>query len=48
MATVTHFMTAEQLLQTPGLGRCELLRGELVLMSPAGSEHGWIAANVAY
>ncbi len=47
MATIEQVTTAEQLLQTPGLGRCELLRGELVLMSPAGSEHGGIAANVA-
>jgi hypothetical protein len=27
-------MTAEQLFQDPGLGRCELLRGEIVNMWP--------------
>jgi Uma2 family endonuclease len=47
MATVEHSMSAEQLLHAPGLGRCELLRGELVMMSPAGSEHGAIAAELA-
>ena len=47
MATIQQVTTAEQLLQTPGLARCELLRGELVMMTPAGSEHGGIAANVA-
>jgi Uma2 family endonuclease len=39
--------TAEQLFRVPELGPCELLRGELVMMSPAGSEHGLIAAEIA-
>jgi len=39
-------MTADQLLATPGLGRCELVRGELILMTPAGFEHGCIAADL--
>jgi Uma2 family endonuclease len=38
--------TAEQLFQFPGLGACELLRGELVMMSPAGSKHGRIALRI--
>ncbi|MFH1923166.1 MAG: Uma2 family endonuclease, partial [Planctomycetota bacterium] len=38
--------TADQLLQTPGLGRCELLCGKLVVMAPAGFEHGRIVANI--
>ena len=47
MATVAEITTAEQLFQEPGLGRCELLRGELVLMSPSGSLHAIIAATLA-
>jgi len=39
-------MSAEQLLQAPDLGRCELLRGELVMMTPAGFEHGRIAGAI--
>jgi len=46
MATTEHITTAEQLLYAPGLGRCELLRGELVMMSPSGSEHGSVVVNV--
>ena len=47
MATVEHITTADQLFQAPNLGRCELLRGELIMMSPAGSQHGAIAAEMA-
>lgn len=47
MATVHSIMTAEQLLAAPELGRCELVRGGLILMSPAGSEHGWIGMRLA-
>ena len=46
MATVQEITTAEQLLEAPDLGRCELVRGELVMMSPAGYEHGVIAGNI--
>jgi len=46
MATTEQITTAEQLLHTPGLGRCELLRGELIMMSPAGFEHGRIVINI--
>lgn len=46
MVTVERVTTAEQLWKTPGLGRCELVRGELVMMSPAGEEHGGIIVNV--
>ena len=48
MATVEHVMTAAELLQTPGLGRCELVRGELILMTPAGFEHGRIVINIGW
>ncbi len=47
MAITERLMTAEELLQTPGLARCELVRGALIMMSPAGEEHGRIAANIA-
>jgi Uma2 family endonuclease len=47
MAATEHITSADQLLLTPGLGRCELLRGELNVMSPAGSEHGRVVMNVA-
>ena len=47
MVTAQPITTAEQLFQAPDLGRCELLRGELIMMSPAGSEHGMIVAEIA-
>jgi Uma2 family endonuclease len=47
MATTEQITTAEQLLQAHGLGRCELLRGELVVMSFGGAEHGCIATKIA-
>ena len=43
-ATIT---TVEQLWQHHGGSRCELVRGELRMMSPAGSEHGWVIMNIA-
>jgi Uma2 family endonuclease len=44
----THSITsAEQLLHATDLGRCELVRGVLKMMSPAGFEHGRIAARLA-
>ncbi len=46
MTATTHVTTADDLLAAPDLGPCELLRGKLVMMSPAGSEHGFIAANI--
>ena len=46
MATVESISTADQLFEAPDLGRCELLRGELVMMSPAGSKHGVIALRI--
>jgi Uma2 family endonuclease len=39
--------TAEQLLAAGDLGRCELVAGRLVMMSPAGFEHGLIAQRIA-
>jgi Uma2 family endonuclease len=46
MATIDNVTTAEALLAAGDIGRCELVRGELIMMSPAGSEHGWVVANV--
>ena len=46
MARTQSITTADQLLHASGLGRCELVRGELVMMSPAGGEHGRIVMNV--
>ena len=37
------FISADQLLAMGDIGRCELLYGELVMMSPAGLEHGVVA-----
>ncbi len=47
MSIAEPITTAEQLFQASDLGRCELLRGELIMMSPAGSKHGMIAARLA-
>ena len=44
--TQPHIVSAEQLLKTPDLGRCELVRGELIMMTPAGFKHGAIAAKI--
>jgi Uma2 family endonuclease len=46
MASVAEITTAEQLLQEPSLGRCELLQGEVVFMSPSGSLHAIVAATL--
>jgi Uma2 family endonuclease len=48
MATTTAPMTAEELLKRPDDGfRYELIRGELIQMSPSGSEHVVIIAELA-
>jgi Uma2 family endonuclease len=38
--------TAEELLRAGDIGRCELIRGKLRMMLPAGFEHGRIALNL--
>ncbi len=41
-------MTAEELLKLPrGRARYELVKGELITMSPAGEEHGAVIMNLA-
>ena len=47
-ATLTKPITAEQLLEMPDDGyRYELLKGELIMAPPPGSEHGEITMNLA-
>ena len=47
MSTTTELMTADELFENHPPHRCELVRGELRLMSPAGSQHGWVIMNIA-
>ncbi len=46
MATTARTMTAEQLLRSAELGRCELVRGKLASMPFAEFEHGNVALAV--
>ena len=47
--TTAAKVTAEQLLHLPDDGfRYELVRGELIRMAPAGSEHGKLAMRVGW
>jgi Uma2 family endonuclease len=46
MATTTTAITAEQLLEMDSDQRCELVKGELVMMTPAGYQHGEIALEI--
>lgn len=43
----TKITTAEQLLRAQDIGPCELIRGELRMLTFHGAEHGRIAAKVA-
>lgn len=40
--------TAEELLRAQDIGRCELVRGELVMMVPPGFEHGWLQNRIGH
>ncbi|MCC6124668.1 MAG: Uma2 family endonuclease [Pirellulales bacterium] len=46
MATVEKIMTADEYLALGDIGPSALIQGELVLMSPTGYNHGWIANNI--
>lgn len=46
MSVASTITTAEQLAAARSLGRCELVRGELIMMSPAGWHHGVIASRI--
>jgi Uma2 family endonuclease len=45
---LTKPITAEELLKMGDIGRCELIYGELVMMSPAGFDHGEIALRIGH
>lgn len=48
MSTSTQLITAEELIKLPrGRFRYELVKGELLTMSPAGEEHGAVSLNLA-
>ncbi|MBN2578392.1 MAG: Uma2 family endonuclease [Pirellulales bacterium] len=46
MATVEKMMTADELFALGNIGRCELIRGELIKMAPTNYEHGGIENNI--
>jgi Uma2 family endonuclease len=46
MATLEKTMTADQLLALGYIGPCELVRGELIRMSPTGYDHGRISSKI--
>src|SRR5688572_22831693 len=48
MHTTTKLITAEELLAMGDIGPCELVNGEIVMMTPAGAEHGDVAAEILY
>jgi len=44
--TTAKLVTADELLGMGDIGRCELIYGEIVMMSPAGMEHGAVASRI--
>jgi|SRR5688500_2950191 len=48
MPSTTKLITAEELLDMGDIGPCELVNGEIVMMTPAGAEHGDVALEIAY
>ncbi len=45
--TLTKLITGEELFKMGDIGRCELVKGEIIHMSPAGGRHGKIANWIA-
>lgn len=45
-STVSELITGEELLDMPGLGPCELVKGEIKEMSPTGRQHGRIESKL--
>jgi Uma2 family endonuclease len=46
--TQTHLMTAEELIRLPDDSLChELIKGELLTMSPPGAKHGFVTINLS-
>jgi len=46
-ATETKSITADELFAMGDIGRCELVYGELIMMSPAGFGHGEVTMRIA-
>jgi Uma2 family endonuclease len=46
MSAAIKTITADDLLAMGDIGRCELIYGELVMMSPAGVEHGVVVGRL--
>jgi Uma2 family endonuclease len=44
--TQERLITGEELARMPDVGRCELIDGRIVPMTPTGGEHGWTENNV--
>src|SRR2546429_6392478 len=47
MTVSTKPITADELWAMGDIGRCELIYGQLVMISPAGAEHGMVAVRFA-
>ncbi len=46
VATQTQLVTAADLLEMGDIGPCELVRGEIVRMSPVNVEHAWLENEI--
>ena len=46
MTTQANPVTAEELFEMGVIGRCELIRGEIISISPSGPEHGAVVLRI--